>query len=92
MSQEAFASEGGTVTACVPVLPDPVFHLLRLRLWQAKKACPATRRSVQANPIPSSQCDMEEYRQESPPGELSANQLESALYSRKGAPTLCWLL
>jgi hypothetical protein len=92
MSQEAFASEGGTVTACVPVLPERVFHLLRLRLWPAKKARPASRRTVQVNPIPSSQCDAEEYRQESPPGELSANQLESAPYSRKAAPTLCWLL
>src|SRR6266849_5308072 len=44
------------------------------------------RLTVQVNPIPSSQCDTEEYRQEFPQGELSANLPESAPYSRKAAP------
>ena len=66
--------------------------LLERRFWLVIGTCPVRRLHVQVNPIPSSQCDTEEYRQECPPGELSANLPESAPYSRKAAPTLCWLL
>jgi hypothetical protein len=44
------------------------------------------------SPIPSFPCETEEYRQESPADERSANLPESAPYRRKSAPTICWYI